>query len=53
MKLLILRGVSDLIGKQSGEAYGNFELLKQRAEVVMNTLFKILPVWINYIEKLP
>ncbi|NJO88047.1 MAG: 5'-methylthioadenosine/S-adenosylhomocysteine nucleosidase [Chloroflexia bacterium] len=51
-KLLIFRGVSDLVSKQSGEAYGNFELFEQRAEAVMIKLLKILPEWIRYIEKL-
>jgi adenosylhomocysteine nucleosidase len=51
-KLLILRGVSDIVSKQKGEAYGNFELFEQRAEAVMIKLLEILPVWINHIEKL-
>jgi len=51
-KLLILRGVSDLVSAQKGEAYGNFELFEQRAELVMIKLLEILPAWIGYIESL-
>jgi adenosylhomocysteine nucleosidase len=53
IKLLILRGVSDLVSSQKGEAYGNFELFVQRAEAVMVKLLDELPKWINYIDKLP
>jgi adenosylhomocysteine nucleosidase len=52
VKLLILRGVSDLVSPQNGEAYGNFELFEQRAEAVMLKLLDILPAWISYIETL-
>lgn len=50
-KLLILRGVSDLVSTQKGEAYGNFELFIQRAEAVMHKLLDELPKWVAYIEK--
>ena len=49
-KLLILRGVSDLVSSQKGEAYGNFELFVQRAEAVMVKLLDELPLWIKHIE---
>jgi len=52
-KLLILRGVSDLVSTQKGEAYGNFELFEQRAELVMVKLLNSLPAWLNYIDGLP
>lgn len=52
-KLLILRGVSDLVSNQKGEAYGNFELFVQRAEAVMTKLLEELPLWIKYLESLP
>ncbi len=51
-KLLILRGVSDLVSEQKGEAYGNFELFVQKAEEVMFKLLNDLPKWIGYIETL-
>jgi adenosylhomocysteine nucleosidase len=50
-KLLILRGVSDLVSSQKGEAYGNFDLFVQRAEAVMVKLMAELPLWIEYIER--
>jgi adenosylhomocysteine nucleosidase len=51
-KLLILRGVSDLVSSQKGEIYGNFELFEQGAEAVMLNLLSILPKWIDHIEGL-
>ncbi len=50
VKLLILRGVSDLVSNHKGEAYGNFELFVKKAEEVMFKLLKVLPTWINHIE---
>jgi len=52
-KLLILRGVSDLVSNQKGEAYGDFSLFEKRAEAVMNKLLDSLPQWIQHIEKKP
>jgi len=49
-KLLILRGVTDLVSEQKGEAYGNFELFVKKAEEVMHKLLKDLPGWIEFIE---
>jgi adenosylhomocysteine nucleosidase len=49
-KLLILRGVTDLVSTQQGEAYGNFDLFVQRADTVMQNLLIELPKWINYID---
>ena len=51
-KILILRGVSDLVSTQKGEAYGNFELFVQRAEKVMFKLLDELPEWVGYMEGL-
>jgi adenosylhomocysteine nucleosidase len=51
-KLLILRGVSDLVSDQRGEAYGNFNLFIQRTDSVMKNLLIELPKWINYIENI-
>jgi adenosylhomocysteine nucleosidase len=50
-KILILRGVSDLVTTSSGEAYGNFDLFIQRTDTTMNKLLNSLPLWIEYIEK--
>jgi adenosylhomocysteine nucleosidase len=41
--LLILRAVSDLVGSEGGEAYGNIELFHERTKVVMQDLFQQLP----------
>ena len=51
IKCLILRGVSDLVSSESGEAYGNYELFSQRTKVVMRKLFEQLPKWQDVIEK--
>lgn len=50
-KVLILRGVSDLVSNQHGEAYGNFNLFVQRTDSVMANLLAELPKWIEHIEK--
>jgi len=45
-RLLILRAVSDLVGGDGGEAYGNIELFRQRTKTVMKDLFEQLPDWL-------
>ena len=45
-RLLILRGVSDLVGEQGGEAYDNIDLFNQRAKEVMKKIFAQLPDWL-------
>ncbi len=45
-RLLILRGVSDLVGEEGGEAYDNIEIFNQRARGVMQLLVDQLPVWL-------
>jgi adenosylhomocysteine nucleosidase len=49
-KILILRGVTDLVSNQHGEAYGNFDLFVKRTDSVMTSLLIELPKWIDYIE---
>ena len=46
-RLLILRGVTDLVGGDGGEAYGNLELFHERTKTVMKTLLGQLPDWLN------
>ncbi|MDP1713577.1 MAG: 5'-methylthioadenosine/S-adenosylhomocysteine nucleosidase [Anaerolineales bacterium] len=46
-RLLILRGVTDLVGGDGGEAYGNLQLFHERTKVVMEKLFNQLPVFLN------
>lgn len=50
-RLLILRGVTDLVGGDGGEAYGNLELFHDRTKTVMRDLFQQLPEWLNSIKK--
>ena len=50
-KVIILRGATDLVTSQKGEAYGNFSLYEERTEVVMKQLFEVLPLWIQAIKK--
>lgn len=46
-RLLILRGVTDLVGGDGGEAYGNIALFHTRTKEVMKNLFEQLPEWLN------
>jgi len=46
VRCLILRGVTDLVGGQGGEAYGNSELFHERTKVVMKDLVEQLPDWL-------
>jgi len=50
IRLLILRGVSDLVGGDGGEAYGNIEIFHQRTKTVMSELFRQLPGWLEKIK---
>lgn len=52
-KILILRGVSDLVSTTHGEAYEDSNLFTQRADSVMVKLLTRLPIWIDYLEALP
>ena len=52
VRLLILRGVSDLVGASGGEVYGDYELFKQRTKEIMKKLFEQLPKWLNAIERI-
>ena len=47
VKLLILRGVSDLVGPNGGDAYGQRTVWVEAAERIMKTLFKSLPEWLG------
>ena len=48
-RLLILRGVTDLVGGDGGEAYGNIELFRARTRGVMKELFELLPRFLSQI----
>jgi adenosylhomocysteine nucleosidase len=47
VRCLILRGVSDLVGGNGGEAYGNVELFHQRTAEIMQRLVNQLGEWLQ------
>lgn len=47
---LILRAVSDLVSRKSGEAYGNYALFEKRTRRIMQQLLTILPLWLNNMD---
>ena len=49
-RLLILRGVSDMVGEDSGEAYNNIELYNERTKGIMQQLIEQLPDWLNAVK---
>lgn len=51
VKCLILRGVTDLVNPETGEAYGNYDLFRQRTKEIMRKLLEQLPAWLDAIEK--
>ena len=46
VRCLILRGVTDLVSAQGGEAYGNYELFDDNTRIVMRKLLGQLPDWL-------
>lgn len=49
-RLLILRGVSDLVSEEGGEAYDNIEMFNERAQGIMQQLIEQLPEWLNAVK---
>ena len=49
-RLLILRGVSDMVSEGGGEAYNNIEIFNQRARGIMKQLFDQLPAWLDAVR---
>lgn len=49
-RLLILRGVSDIVSENGGEAYSNIEMFNERAKVIMQQLVEQLPEWLNAVR---
>jgi len=45
-RLVILRGVTDLVGSEGGEAYGNVSLFEKNTAIVMKNLLDALPQWL-------
>lgn len=46
-RVLILRGVTDLVDENEGEAYGNLAFFHQATAQVMEHLLSFLPAWIK------
>jgi len=46
VRCLILRGVTDLVSAEGGEAYGNIELFHENTKTVMKTLLEQLSGWL-------
>ena len=47
-RVLILRGVSDLVSEESAsETYGRPEVFEEAAKTIMRHLFDVLPMWIE------
>ena len=46
-RLLILRGVSDMVSEEGGEAYNNIEIFNERAAEIMRKLVGQLPDWLR------
>ncbi len=49
-RLLILRGVSDMVSEDGGEAYNNIEVFNERAKGIMESLIRQLPDWLNAVR---
>jgi len=47
VRCLILRGVTDLVGNEGGEAYGNMEFFRLATRRIMIRLVESLPRWIS------
>lgn len=50
-RLLILRGVSDLVSETAGETYDNLALFEERTLDVMQKLFNQLPDWLKSVHR--
>lgn len=50
VRCLILRGVSDLVGAEGGEAYGSMGLFEARTQAVMSVLIRQLPDWLSVVK---
>jgi adenosylhomocysteine nucleosidase len=49
-RLLILRGVSDMVSEDGGEAYNNIEVFNERARGIMQRLVEQLPDWLDAVN---
>jgi adenosylhomocysteine nucleosidase len=46
-RLLILRGVSDLVSPAGSEAYGNLQYFSDATREIFNRLLAVLPLWVD------
>ncbi len=49
--VLILRGVTDLVGENGGEAYGNISLFAQNVGLIMSDLVDHLGDWLDWLRR--
>jgi adenosylhomocysteine nucleosidase len=49
-RLLILRGVSDIVGGQGSDTYGDIAVFNERAKEIMKKLFEQLPDWLRMLS---
>ncbi len=49
-RILILRGVTDLVGPKGGEAYGKIEVFERATQTIMKRLLNGLPAWLSRIS---
>ena len=49
-RILILRGVTDLVGPKGGEAYGKIEVFERATKTIMKRLLADLPAWLSRIS---
>ena len=50
VRVLILRGVTDLVNPKGGEAYGNPDFFVQATQGVMTALLDSLPAWLAFVK---
>ena len=50
VRCLVLRGVTDLVSTEGGEAYSNIEIFHENTKKIMTGLIKQLPDWMNNIR---
>ena len=50
VKCLILRGVSDLVSPDGGEAYGNIKVFHKASEEIIKDLLGHLPAWLDCVD---
>ncbi len=50
-RLLILRGVTDMVGARGGEAYGDIEVFRRATDSVIRRLFADLPLWLQQADE--